>query len=164
MATDPGEALQDFFGMPRRLQCLAEHDIVEGRIGIGIKVVIDIALDHRETMSDAGIDALLAQLHAATIDLFGAREVIKQCTIATADIQHTTVRRNHIRDELKISAERRQRRAICYAHTNPRNVAQPSMKPPKVRRNSGSSSRKASCPLSVSISTKLTFAATAFRA
>src|SRR5207253_10941690 len=54
----------------------------------------------------------------------------------------------------------------CHHHdrVSPRCSAQPVKKPRRVPNSSGSCSKKASCPLSVSISTKLTLAATAFSA
>src|SRR3546814_4135065 len=54
--------------------------------------------------------------------------------------------------------------AHLWAPFRPRTSAQPSMKPLSVLNISGSSSRKASWPLSVSISTKLTLAAAALSA
>src|SRR5262249_24408045 len=104
---------------------------------------------------------------------------------AAADIEHARARLDHIRDEPQIPAEfggsdgrlrRTDLRATRAGHgiaacdgrhhdrVSPRCSAQPAKKPRNVSNSSGSCSRNASCPLSVSISTKLTLAATAFSA
>src|SRR5690606_9393001 len=91
--------------------------------------------------------------------------------VATADIENPCAGRDHFRDQQQVDAlariARRQRgahRAVSDAGGRPRVRAAASRKPEMVANSSGSSSRKASWPLSVSISTKLTLAATAFRA
>src|SRR4029077_18072899 len=92
---------------------------------------------------------------------------------AAADVEHPAARRHHIGDMLQIDADgapiagqgaRLAQARIPRrdgAHAMPRRSAEPDRKPRRVVSNSGSSSRKASWPLSVSISTKLPFAATA---
>ena len=47
-------------GLPRRLQGLAQDDIVEGAGGIGVEIGVGVALDDRQAMADAGIDPGLA--------------------------------------------------------------------------------------------------------
>src|SRR5262249_46075256 len=66
---------------------------------------------------------------------------------------------HHVGDQLQVDAN-----GCGDAHASPRTAAAPFRKPDSVRNISGSSSRKASWPLSVSISTKETLAAAAFSA
>src|SRR6185295_11537580 len=86
---------------------------------------------------------------------------------AAADIEHARARLHHVGDQLQVDADAaRPRREVADGHPYaiPRCSAQPLRKPRRTAKNSGSSSRKASWPLSDSISTKLTLAATAFSA
>src|SRR6516162_10226841 len=111
----------------------------------------------------------------------------EQCAVAATDIKHACARLDHFRDQPEIAAKpscgRRTSRccgvrlgaakeqrgsSIGLSHRHqrgsPRCSAHPVRKPRSVSKSSGSCSRKASCPLSVSISTKLTLAVTAFNA
>src|SRR5260370_24974281 len=143
-------------------------------------------------MADAGIDPRLAEFHAPPVDLSGTRQVSEQLTVAAANIEDARAWRHHLGDEAQVAANVDRRRGAaepvadriavgahrrgsityapnsrkCPTHANakPRCSAQPVRKPPSVAKNSFSSSRKASWPLSVAISTKLTFAAAALRA
>src|SRR5215813_10054048 len=94
-------------------------------------------------------------------------QVVEQRPVAAADVQHPRARLHHVGNQLQVDADARPaRRNVVDGHgyAIPRCSAQPVRKPPSTANSSGSSSRKASCPLSLSISTKLTFAATAFNA
>src|SRR5207237_7170554 len=101
--------------------------------------------------------------------------------VPVADIEAAVVRVVHVGDQREIAAQpagggsggrlggaggERQGRAASHAQKRgrPRCSAHPVRNPRKVANSSGSCSRKASCPLSVSISTKLTLAATALSA
>src|SRR5665213_3773265 len=123
-------------------------------------------------MPHAGIDAFLTELHAAPVDILVMDEMGEQLAVAAADIEDARSRIDHAGDEAQILANvvrRRCRRGGVaqiggHGRSRPRCWAQPSRKPRKVAKNSGSSSRNASCPLSVSTSTKLTLAAIALSA
>src|SRR5262249_42059382 len=111
--------------------------------------------------------------------LLEMHEIIEQRAIPAADVEHPASRRHHVGDVLQIDAYRAPaggRRLAHdripeagvprhgFRHAMPRRSAEPVRKPRSVASNSGSSSRTASWPLSLSISTKLTLAATALRA
>jgi hypothetical protein len=91
--------LQDCAGRPRRLQGLAEYRHIEGAARVVLKIGVGIALDDRETMPNAGIDAGLAELDAAAVDTQFVDEVFEKCAIAAADIEHAYARRDHLRNE-----------------------------------------------------------------
>src|SRR5439155_2101306 len=152
---------------------------------IGFEIAIGVTLDNRKPVANAGIDPRLAQFHAAAVDILVPNEIGEQSAVAAANVEHSRAGVDHFRDEPQIAAEfgrsnARHRRtclrtararrgtAACYRRhhdrVSPRCSAQPVRKPRNVANSSGSCSRKASCPLSVSISTKLTLAATAFSA
>src|SRR3546814_566790 len=107
-------------------------------------------------------------------DLLLAGEIFQQRAVAAADIEHPAARRHMLGDQQQVAADvavtgggwhlRLRLGAHLWAPFRPRTSAQPSMKPLSVLNISGSSSRKASWPLSVSISTKLTLAAAALSA
>src|SRR6266851_409568 len=168
---DADEMLEHLARLMRRLQRLAEHGVVEGVRRIILEIVVRVALDDREAVPHAGVDARLRQLHAAAVDALVLRQIGEQLAVTAADIEHARARLDHLRDEPEIAAQARAvgggaGDAAVGAHSplRPRWRAQPSRKPRKVAKNSGSSSRNASWPLSVSISTKLTLAATALSA
>ncbi len=91
--------------MARRLQRLAQHDDVEGTVGEGGQVVIGVALDDREPMPHAGIDAGLAQLDAAPVDAFLARQIGEQRPVAAADIEHPRSRLDHVGDQPQVAPQ-----------------------------------------------------------
>jgi hypothetical protein len=57
--------------MRGRLQRLRQDHIIEGVVGIVGKVGVSVALDHRQTLGDAFIDAFARQLDAASVDPLG---------------------------------------------------------------------------------------------
>ena len=131
----------------------------------------------------AGVDPGLAELDAARVDALLARQIGEQRAVAAADVEHPRARLDHVGDQPQVAAQlvRRGRRPAGGAAT-PRGSAALRLMPrsrsaagrgarrsrsesrASVANSSGSCSRKASWPLSVSISTKLTLAATAFSA
>ena len=54
---DAHEMVDHAARVARRLQRLAQHDVVEGVGGIGVEIVVGVALDHRQAVAHAGIDA-----------------------------------------------------------------------------------------------------------
>ena len=97
---------------------------------------------------------------------------LEQRAIATTDVEHAGAGLNEVGDQQMIDARRRDRavflagehQAALLAGAMPWRAAAELMKPLMVWNSTGSSSRKASWPLSLSTSTKLTLAATAFSA
>src|SRR5262249_32158117 len=99
----------------------------------------------------------------------------QQLASGAADVEHARARLDEVRDHRQVATQLWQvpsarRGAHETLHLSghhavrPRRSAQPSRNPRSVAKNSGSSSRKASWPLSVSTSTKLTLAAAALSA
>src|ERR1700730_4921842 len=179
------ERLEHLARLTRGLQGLAQHDDVESAGRIGGEIAIGIPLNDRKPVADTGVAARLAELHAAAVDSLVANEMGEQRAVAAADIEHARAGLDHLRDELQIVAElgartapdqlmrfnrTRSQRGVAtrnrrhHDRVSPRCSAQPVKKPRRVSNSSGSCSRNASCPLSVSISTKLTLAAAAFSA
>src|SRR5581483_6760861 len=175
LARAPHQVLDHALGVAGRLECLRQDHIVEGLVGILGEIGIGIALHHREALRHAGIDARLAELDAAAIDLLEMAEIVQEDAVAATDIENAAVGLDHVGDQLQIDADPALgharapaqagiERGVGRAHRKPRCSAQPSRKPRITAKNSGSSSRKASWPLSLSISTKLTLAAQALSA
>jgi hypothetical protein len=50
-------------------------------------------------MADTGIYASLADLDAATVNAPFAAEVVEQCAIGAADVEHSRARLNEVRDK-----------------------------------------------------------------
>src|SRR4029077_19655517 len=98
---------------------------------------------------------LLREFEPASVDTFGGLEMLQQQAVAAADIEHARTLRHHLCDGGEIGPQ---------AHAMPRLCATELRKPRAVANSSGSSSRKESCPLSVTISTKLTVAPAALSA
>src|SRR6185437_656175 len=143
-------------GAARRLDRLTEDHDVEGAAGILDEIGVGVALHHGKPARHAGIDVLLRQFDAAAVDAFGGGKEFQQCAVAAADVEYARGLWNHLRDRREIGAQggRHAPTVTATAFRNPRMVLN----------NSGSSSRKASWPRSVAISTKLTMAAVAFSA
>ena len=156
--------------MPRRLQRLRKDHVIEGIVGIIHEVGIGVALDHRKAFGNAFIDALARNLDAAAVDVAPLREDPQQLAVAAADVEHLGAALDHVGDEQEIDARaalgaRRLRHGeilvepLEHRHlpgASPRNLPAPSRNPRTMANSSGSSSRKASWPLSVSVSAKET--------
>src|SRR5579864_8492688 len=140
----------------RRLDRLAQDCDVEGAARIVAEIGIGVALHDGQTARNAGIHVLLRKFKPATVDIFVGGQMLEQCAVATTDIEHARAVRNHLRDGCQISSQ-------CLAHALA--LAATAFRKPRIVANiSGSSSRNASCPRSVRISTKLTVAAVALSA
>jgi hypothetical protein len=140
---------------------------VEGIVRVIGEVRVRIALNHRQAFGQAGIHALAGNLDAAPVDALAVAQDRQQGAVAAADIEYAGARLDHVGHEKEIEAmtglevgggKGGERHAI------PRTRAAASMKPAAAANISGSSSRNASWPLSLSTSTKATEAAAAFRA
>src|SRR5262249_6078196 len=142
------------------------------------EVRVGVALDHREPLGDAFVHALARELDAAPIDAALLQQP-EQLAVAAADVEHARARLHHGGDEQVIDARaaRRPRRLGHGEITlgtqqhhrgqtffSPRASLALSRKPRTIANNSGSSSRKASCPLSVTISANETRAEPALSA
>src|SRR5271165_3020766 len=147
---------------PCRLQGLRQNHIIEAVVRIVGEVCVGVALNDRQALGDAVVDALLGKLDAAPVDLALLSQEPQQLAVAAANIEHARARRDQFGHSEKIDAAGRQRPGD--AHEIPRARAAESMKPRVVSINSGTSSRNASWPRSVSISTKETEAPPALRA
>src|SRR5690606_35831707 len=122
---------------------------------------IGIALDHRKPLGDAQIDVALRQLDAAPVGIALTLQALEQGSVLAADIEHPRPHRDHRHDDIEVDAWAGR---LCRAHASPRARAADCTKPSIAENSSGSSSRKASWPRSVSISTKETDAPAALSA
>src|SRR5262249_28566400 len=132
----------------------------------------------RQPRRHALVDALAGELDAAPIDAAGLGQEPQQLAVAATDVQHLGAGRHHLGDRDQVDARAAgQARGLrhgevllvaCqhghHAGGRPRALAAPSRKPRTMANSSGSSSRKASWPLSVTISANETRAPPAFSA
>ena len=103
---DPRQFQENGLGIVDRRQGLAQDDVVEGLGRVGLKVGVGVALDDRETLAYAGVDAGVADLQAAAIDPFEVDQVVEQRSVAAAHIKHTAFRSHHVGDDLQVDADR----------------------------------------------------------
>ena len=88
VAADPQHVLEHDPRPARRLQGLRQDDVVERIVGIVGKIGVGVALDHRQALGDAFVDALARQLDAAAVDAALLAEDAQQFAVAAADVQH----------------------------------------------------------------------------
>ena len=94
---DPQHVLQHLARLARRLQGLRQDHVVEGVVGIIGKVGVGVALDHREPLGDAVVDALARNLDAAAVDVLGLGQEFQQLAVAAADVEHPRAGLDHLR-------------------------------------------------------------------
>src|SRR6202521_2152783 len=152
--------------MAGRLQRLRQDHVVEGIVGVVDQIGVGCALDDRESLGDALVHALARNLDAAAVDAAPLRQDPQQLAVAASHVEHLGAALDHVGDEQEIDAgaalrARRLRHGEIPAETlehhhlpglSPRSLPGPSRKPRTMANSSGSSSRQAPCPLSVSIS------------
>ena len=177
VAADAQHVFEHDARLPRRLQRLRQDDEIEGVVGIILEIGVGVALHHGKALGDAFVDALARQFDAAAVDAARFQKA-QQFAVAAADIEHARARLHHIGDDQQVDARaaRAARRAPAmvrsylrrdehrYLAGRPRAFAAPSRKPRTIANSSGSSSRKASWPLSVVISANETRAPAALSA
>ena len=163
--------LEHGLGIARRLDGERQNDEIERLIRVIRKVAIRVALDHRQAAHHAQVHLLGRNLNAASVDGLGVGEKVQQRPVATAHVEHARARRHHLRNQKMVGPLLLLGRHVALLHHavsaisgRPVRFAAAERKPRTVAWNSGSSSRKASWPLSLSISTNDTFAATALSA
>ena len=100
---DAQQLFQHPVGPCRGLQCLAQHRIVEARIGIIGKVAIGIALHHAEAARHAAFDAGSVDLDPAHVAILVAQGQ-HQRPVPAADIEHPATRRDLPGDGCKIGS------------------------------------------------------------
>ena len=154
---DPQQLFKHPARLADRLQGLGQDRIVEGlgwKIG---KVAVRIALNHGQAPRQAGRNAAGADLQTPAVDVFFLGHHLEQHAFAAADVQHPGSGTHKPQDLAEVFAP--------AAHgSSPRALAAEDRKPPSAASMMGSCSRKASWPLSLSISTKLARAPAALRA
>src|SRR5262245_6841618 len=176
VTTDAQHVFQHDTRLARRLESLRQNDIVEGVVRIIGKVRVGIALDHRQSFGDTLIHALARQLNATPVDAARLRQQPQQLAIAAADIEHARAALDHFGDQQQVdprttrhprgvrhrkilleALEHEGLAILCrpaqrWAGSSPRAFSAPSRNPRTIANSSGSSSKKASWPLSVTIS------------
>ena len=98
---------------PRRLQRLRQDHVVEGVVGIIGEVGVGVALDHRQPLGDAFVDALARQLDAAAVDAASLAEHPQQLAVATADVEHPRAVRHHLGNQQQVDARAARRARGC---------------------------------------------------
>ena len=91
-------------GLARRLQGLRQDDVVEGVVRIVGEIGVGVALDHREPLGDAFVDALARELDAAAVDAALLAENAQQFAVAGADVEHLGAGRHHLGDQQQVDA------------------------------------------------------------
>ena len=111
-AADAQHVFQHHARLPRRLQRLRQDHVVEGIVGIIRQVGVGVALDHRESLGDALVDALARKLDAAAVDIARLGEQTQQFAVAAADVEHLARRaRPSSATTSKVDARAARRRA-----------------------------------------------------
>src|SRR6266478_6507967 len=163
-AADPQQIFQHHTRLPCRLQRLRQDHIVEGVVGIIDEVGVGVALHHRETLGDAAVDTLARQFDAAPVDA-PCLQQLQQIAVAAADVEHLRAALDHFCHQEMIAAimpgvlrpDAGQRQSLLlHSQVNflvrPRAVPADCRNAREISKNSGTSSRNASWPRSVSIS------------
>src|SRR5262249_29988637 len=155
-----------------------QDHVVERVVGIVGEIGVGVALDDGQALGYAFVDAFARQLDAAAVDAARLQQP-EQIAVAAADVEHARMRLHHVGDDQMIDARaaRPARRLLHGAIAlqppqhdhdliggSPRARPAESRKPRTIAKSSGSSSRNASCPLSVWISANETRALDALSA
>ena len=101
---DPQEVFEHDPRLPRRLQGLRQDHEIEGVVGIIGEIGVGVALNDREALGHAVVDALLRQLDAPPVDVALFGEQAKQLAVAAADVEHARPRRDHLRTRSEVDA------------------------------------------------------------
>jgi len=140
------------------LECMAEDGIVEEACWVHGEVGIGVALADVESFFEAEGDIVAIEFDAVSVDMVMFFEVREECAVATANIEDATSLRDKGCDNFQVSTER-----LCGVGGQASHgvfMAWCRCIPCKKARmmvwNWGSWRRKASWPLSVCISEKLT--------
>ena len=104
MPADAQHVLDHDARLARGLQGLREDHVVEGIVGIVRQVGVGVALDHREALGDAFIDAFTRQLDAAAIDIARLRQEPQQLAVAAADVEDLRAVLDHVGDDQQVDA------------------------------------------------------------
>jgi chemotaxis regulatin CheY-phosphate phosphatase CheZ len=83
---------------------LAQHDDVESAVRVGFEIAIGIALNDRQAVANARIDARLAQLDAAPINALVTCQIGKQRAIAATNVKDARLRLDHVGNQPEIPA------------------------------------------------------------
>src|SRR5271170_6833144 len=161
-AADPQHMLEHDPGLAGGLQSLRQDHIVEGVVRVIDEVGVGVALNDGEPFRHAIVNALLRKLYSSSVDISLFDQEPQQIAVAAADVEYARTGRDEFGHAQKIDARRGKGPGKGQAMPLARAAA--SMKPRVVSSRSGTSSRKASCPRSVSISTNETEAPPALRA
>ena len=149
--------------LAHRLQGLAQDDVVEGAVGIVARSVSASPwITDEPAATQALTPAWLSSMPRPSTCLV-ARQIGEQRAVAAADVEHPRAGRDHVGDQAQVAARMAVRRWRHVAGSPALSADRAARRRRRgsrasTRWNSGSSSRKASWPLSVSISTKLTLA------
>src|SRR5436190_1516211 len=71
----------------------------------GGKVVVGIALDDRQSVPYAGVDAGLPQLDTASVGALLARQISEQRPVAAADIEDPRTRLDHVGNQPQVAPQ-----------------------------------------------------------
>ena len=86
--SDPQQVFENDLRLARRLDRLRQDHVVEGIVRIIRQIRVGIALDDRQSLGEAGVDAFARDLDAASVDTLAVPQERQQIAIAAADIEH----------------------------------------------------------------------------
>ena len=89
----------------RGLQRLREDHHVVGVVLHIAQPLVDVGHHHRHAPGNAGVEALVGDLHARAIAPLLADEVVEQRAVAAAQVEHPRPARNHGGDDIEVWAK-----------------------------------------------------------
>ena len=104
MAADAQHVLEHHARVARGLQRLRQDHEVEGVVRIVGEIGVGVALDHRQALGHAFVDALARQFDAAAVDAAGLRQQPQQLAVAAADVEHLGAALDHVGDQHQVDA------------------------------------------------------------
>ena len=101
-AADAQQVFEHDLGLARRLDRLRQDHVVERIVGIIRKVGVGIALDDRQSLGEARVDAFARNLDPAPVDALAVPQQSQEIAVAAADIEHARAGRHHVGEQQEI--------------------------------------------------------------
>ena len=108
-AADAQQVLEHDARLARRLQRLRQDDIVESVIRVVGEIGVGVALNHRQSLGDTIVDAVLGELDSAPVDASLLGQQAQQFPVAAADVENAGSRRDEFRHAQQVDARRKRR-------------------------------------------------------
>jgi hypothetical protein len=102
VAADAQHVLEHLARLAGSLQGLRQNHVVKGVIGIVDEIGIGIALNYREPLGNAFVDAFARELDPSTVGAAPLGKDSQQFAIAAANIEHPRAAFNHVGNEQQV--------------------------------------------------------------